>query len=187
LLAQRLDCAFIRQRYSRLVIDCNRAPDAPSSIVEASDGSTILGNVGLDGEAKAARRAEIFAPYHAAISAAIAARIAARRPTILFSLHSFTPVWNASARPWRFGILHRNDSAFSHAILARLHAAWPEEVGDNEPYAMDGTDFTIPFHADAHRLDYVELEVRQDLISTEQGQSSVADALAPILVSALAG
>lgn len=184
-LARRLDCTFIRQRYSRLVIDCNRAPDAEQAIPEASDGSAIPGNRGLDDAAKAARVTEIFTPYHARIAEEIEARAKAGRQTILLALHSFTPVMNATARPWTFGVVHRNDSAFSSAVLAELREARLGEIGDNQPYAMDGIDFTIPFHADARGLDYLELEVRQDLIADEGGQTSIANALTPVISAAL--
>lgn len=184
-LARRLDCAFIRQRYSRLVIDCNRAPDAEQAIPEISDGSTIPGNLGLDRAAKTARVTEIFTPYHQRISEAIDTRLNTGRPTILFALHSFTPVMNATTRPWTFGVVHRNDSAFSSAALAALREAKLGEIGDNQPYAMDGIDFTIPFHADARGLDYLELEVRQDLIADRDGQASTASALTPIFSAVL--
>ena len=39
-----------------------------------------------------------------------------------------------------------------------------EAAGDNLPYAMDGTDNTVDVHAFTRGLDYLELEVRQDLL-----------------------
>ncbi len=36
-LANALDAMFIRQNYSRLVIDCNRPPGTPTSIAEISE------------------------------------------------------------------------------------------------------------------------------------------------------
>src|SRR5260370_406198 len=63
-LATMLDAVLIRQTYSRLVIDCNRAPDAPSSIVEISEATPIPGNAGLSAEAREARRREVFEPSH---------------------------------------------------------------------------------------------------------------------------
>ena len=54
-------------------------------------------------------------------------------------------------------------------------------MGDNQPYSMDGTDFTVPHHAVARGLDYLELEVRQDLIGEPAGQAEIAAAIAPML------
>jgi predicted N-formylglutamate amidohydrolase len=181
LLSRRLDAVFIRQRYSRLVIDCNRAPGASGSIAEVSDGVVIPGNQGLDTSEREARRTEIFQPYQDKIAEILDARRTAGRTSLLFSLHSFTPMMEGFARPWRFGVLHRNDSAFSRIALEALRARWSEAVGDNQPYAMDKIDHTIPFHADARGLDYLELEVRQDLIADAGGRAEVADALAGLL------
>jgi predicted N-formylglutamate amidohydrolase len=185
LLSDRLGATFIAQRYSRLAIDCNRDPDRSDAIAEVSDGVVVPGNAGLSASARADRVGEIFAPYHARIAAEIDTRRAAGQRPILLALHSFTPVMAGAARPWRFGVLHMGGSPFSEAMLAVLRAALdPALVGDNAPYRMDGTDYTVPRHAIAAGLDYLELEVRQDLIADAGGQSEVAAWLAPLLEAA---
>jgi predicted N-formylglutamate amidohydrolase len=86
-------------------------------------------------------------------------------------------------------VLHAGDSAFSLAVLRRLRAEpdlGPDLVGDNQPYGMDGTDFTVPHHAGSRGLDYLEIEVRQDLLADPEGQSLVARRLARVLPLALA-
>ena len=40
-LATRIDASFVRQAYSRLVIDCNRDPEAADAVPEVSDGTRI--------------------------------------------------------------------------------------------------------------------------------------------------
>jgi predicted N-formylglutamate amidohydrolase len=43
-------------------------------------------------------------------------------------------------------------------------------VGDNEPYSgKHPADYTIDHHAEAAGLPHVSIEVRQDLVDTEQG------------------
>jgi predicted N-formylglutamate amidohydrolase len=185
LLARRIDATFLRQRFSRLVIDCNRTPGHPGSISEVSDGTAVPANQGLAQTDRDARRREIFDPYHGAIAEALNARQAVARPTLLLALHSFTPSMDGFDRPWRFGVLHRGESAFSSAMLAALRTRFGEAVGDNQPYSMDGTDFTIPHHADARGLDYLELEVRQDTIATPEQQTEVLPGLADALTDAL--
>ncbi|CAN5364394.1 N-formylglutamate amidohydrolase [soil metagenome] len=182
-LAARLDACFIRQTYSRLVVDCNRKPGAAAAMPEISDGVTIPGNLTLTPHAKAARCAEIYQPYQDAIAAELDRR--AGRPTLLVSLHSFTPVMQGFVRPWRIGVLHRNDSAFSDRVLVLLRRELDEAAGDNAPYQMDETDNTVPLHADPRGLDYLELEVRQDLIAEAAGQDEVADLIARILIEAI--
>src|SRR5882672_768469 len=63
-LSDHLGAHLIAQRYSRLVIDCNRPPCAASSIPRISEATTIPGNEGLTREATETRRRIIFDPYH---------------------------------------------------------------------------------------------------------------------------
>jgi predicted N-formylglutamate amidohydrolase len=184
-LALALDACFIRQIYSRLVIDCNRDPDTADAAPAVSDDVVIPANRGLTSADLAARRMEICDPYQARIAEVLDARQARGQASLLFSLHSFTPVFAGHVRPWRFGVLHRGESALSTRILALFRAELGDAAGDNQPYAMDGTDYTVPLHADARGLDYLELEVRQDLIADEAGQRQVAAFLVPILRAAL--
>lgn len=184
-LSEALDATFISQTVSRLVIDCNRDPARADAICEVSDGTQIPGNADLAPADRLHRIQEVFAPYHAAIAAELDAR--AGRPTVVVALHSFTPQMSGFARPWRFGVLHMGNAPFSRAALARLRAEPDlDPVGDNEPYQMDTVDFTVPHHAMKRGLDYLELEVRQDLIAHEKGQAAVADRLARLLPQALA-
>ena len=185
-LASRLDAVFVHQRYSRLVIDCNRAPGDPGSIPAISDGVAIPGNQALNLPDVDARRREIFQPYQDRIAQVLDERQAAGRASLLISLHSFTPSMGGIARPWRFGVLHRGDSAFSSAVLAILRADWGEAAGDNQPHAMDGVDYTVPHHADPRGLDYLELEVRQDLLADPAGHAEIAAIVARLLPAALA-
>ncbi len=185
-LSLKLDAAAIRQTYSRLVIDCNRPLESPGLVVEVSDGTPIPGNVDL-GEGDIERRlAEIYRPYHDKIAELLRARVATGRRHMLILLHSFTPRMNGFDRPWRYGVLHLHDSPLSTAMLARLQAEVGDAVGDNQPYAMDGTDYTAPRHSRESGFDYLELEVRQDLIADAAGQKAVADWLAPILTEVVA-
>ena len=186
-LSDLLDATFIRQEFSRLVIDCNRDQGRPDAIPTVSDGVNVPGNLALAPADRAARISQIAQPYHAAIAAELDARTARKLPTTLISLHSFTPRMDGLDRPWAFGVLHAGDSAFSLAALMRLRADVGEAlVGDNQPYTMDEVDFTVPHHAGGRGLDYLELEVRQDLVADAPGQAEIAAIVAHILPQALA-
>ena len=185
-LSATLDACFIRQAYSRLVIDCNRQPGAEGSIPPVSDGVPIPGNAGLDPRAAEVRRLAIYQPYQNAIAAELDRRAAAGRRTLLVSLHSFTPVMDGRARPWRMGVLHRGDSRLSDRMLALLKRELSAEAGDNEPYRLDEKDNTVPLHADPRGLDYLELEVRQDIVADEAGQDEAAELIAALLAEAMA-
>ena len=176
--------AVIKQRWSRLVIDCNRDPARADAIPVVSDGQTIPANAALSPEARAARVDEVHAPYHAAIAAELDARAAAGTPTTLVLVHSFTPRMTGVDRPWTFGVLHAHDSPVSDAALELLAREPGEVVGDNQPYAMDLIDYTAPIHAGPRGLDYLELEVRQDLISHDAGLARVAAILTRVVPAA---
>jgi predicted N-formylglutamate amidohydrolase len=181
-LAHLLDAHLIAQRYSRLVIDCNRPPLVASSIPHLSDATTIPGNEGLSREDAEIRRREIFDPYHRRIDEIIDRRAHDKRPTLLVSLHSFTPVYAGVARPWHIGTLHHRDKTLPPLMLKALRAEGDLVVGDNEPYAVsDETDYTIPVHGEARGLVNTGIEIRQDLIADENGQQQWAERLARIL------
>jgi predicted N-formylglutamate amidohydrolase len=178
-LATLLDAHLIAQRYSRLVIDCNRPPRTASSIPVLSEATTIPGNEGLSRDAAEARRREIFDPYHHGIDAVISQRLQAQRPTVLVSLHSFTPAYAGIARPWHIGALYHRDRILPPLLIKALRAEPDLVVGDNEPYAAsDLTDYTIPVHGEARGLINTGIEIRQDLIEDDSGQRQWADRLA---------
>ena len=180
-LAKMLDAHLIAQRYSRLVIDCNRPPGAGSSIPVISEATTIPRNEGISELERAARRREIFEPYHGRINAVIDDRVHSRRPTVLVSLHSFTPVYAGVARPWHIGALYHRDTVLPRLLLKHLRAESDLVVGDNEPYAVsDLTDYTIPVHGEARGLINTGIEIRQDLIADQSGQQQWAERLARI-------
>ena len=180
-LARMLDAHLIAQRYSRLVIDCNRPPDAASSIPAISDATAIPRNEGISADERDARRREIFDPYHGRIKAVIDARVHAKRPTVLVALHSFTPAYAGLARPWHIGTLYHRDTVLPHLLLKHLLEESDLVVGDNEPYAVsDLTDYTIPVHGEARGLINTGIEIRQDLIADQSGQQQWAERLARI-------
>ena len=181
-LSKHLDAHLIAQRYSRLVIDCNRPPHAASSIPLISDATTIPGNEGLTREAAEARRQTIFDPYHRRIDEVIDDRLRDGLPTVLVSLHSFTPAYAGIPRPWHIGTLYHRDTVLPPLLLKLLRAEADLVVGDNEPYAVsDETDYTIPVHGEMRGLMNTGIEIRQDLISDQAGESAWADRLARIL------
>ena len=185
-LARALAAPAVLSGYSRLVIDCNRDLDDPSSIPETSDGIAVPGNRRLAPEARAARRQSCFEPYHHAIAARLDALLAAGSVPALLSIHSFTPVMNGVARPWQVGILWNRDERLPVPLLAALKADPALVVGDNEPYsAREPPGFTVHHHAESRGLPHVAIELRQDLVAEPPGAAAwaarLAAALAPIL------
>jgi predicted N-formylglutamate amidohydrolase len=181
-LSDLLGAHLIAQRYSRLVIDCNRPPHVASSIPLISDTTAIPGNDGLAKQAAEMRRREIFDPYHRAIRTAIDRRLSSGVPTVLIALHSFTSVYAGIKRPWHIGALYHRDTTLPPLLLKALRTEADLVVGDNEPYAVsDETDFTIPVHGEARGLINTGIEIRQDLIADEAGEREWAERLARVL------
>ena len=185
LLADALDATLIAQNYSRLVIDCNRAPGMPTSIPEVSELTPIPGNVGLAEADRAARVLDVFWPYHARIEAELTRRRRAGRPTTLIALHSFTPSFKGTTRPWHVALLYNRDPRLARRLIALFAEEAGMVVGDNEPYFVsDATDYTIPAHGERHGLLHALIEIRQDLIEDRKGQRAWAERLARVLPAA---
>jgi predicted N-formylglutamate amidohydrolase len=186
-LSALLDATFVHQIYSRLVIDCNRDPLASDAIPALSDETPVPANIDLTPAGRDARVRAIHAPYQAAIAAELARREAAGRDAILVSLHSFTPVMRGVARPWQVGVLYSGgDTSFALSTLRLLEARGDLTVGDNQPYAMDGIDYTVPRHSFEACRRYVEIEIRQDLLTASDEQERWAAMLAPLFKIAAA-
>ena len=167
-----LDATLIAQNYSRLVIDCNRDPKVGTSICTMSEHTAVPGNAELSVAEAELRRVEIFEPYHSRIRALLDERELTGRPTILIAQHSMTDVYKGSARAMHAAVLYNRDSRFAHLVLERLRREPGLIVGDNQPYFVsDETDYTIPVHGEARKLAHVEIEIRQDLIRDERGQT----------------
>ena len=168
-LARRLDAPAVLSNFSRLVIDPNRQLGVPSSIVEESDGVPIPGNQSLLPEATARRVESFFEPYHAAVTQVIDRQMAEGVSPLLVAMHSFTPVMNGFERPWKIGILWNRDPRLPLALIEKV-ASQGVTVGDNEPYSgRDGHGYSQQRHGDERRLANALIEVRQDLIDTNQG------------------
>jgi len=179
-----LDAALIAQEYSRLVIDCNRTPGSETSIPRMAETLEVPGNLGLSEEAMAARREEIFEPYHARLRALLSERQAAGRPTILVTQHTMTPILKGAKREMHAAVLYEHDRRFAAIVLEILRRNEKLIIAENEPYLVQLTHYTVPHHAEARQLPYVELEIRQDLVTDEAGQAEWAHRIAGALQEA---
>lgn len=185
-LAERLDAPAILAGYSRLVVDCNRALEDPTSIPAVSDGIAVPGNRDLAPEMRAGRVDALFRPYHAAIEQALDAFAQRGVHPAVLSIHSFTPMMNGIARPWHVGILWDKDPRIPVPVLAALRADPAIVVGDNEPYsAREPAGYTVRTHAVGRGLPHLAVELRQDLIAEDAGALGWARRLARALTDIL--
>jgi predicted N-formylglutamate amidohydrolase len=182
-LAARLHAPAFLTRYSRLLIDPNRGEDDPTLIMQISDGAVIPGNTGTCGTDR--RIALYHRPYHAAIAGAIDAALGAGRVPVLLSIHSFTPVWRGTERPWHAGVLWDRDPRLALPLLAHLRSEASLMIGDNLPYSGCLKNDTLYTHGTSRGLAHAILEIRQDLIGSEAGQQAWAERLARIVPAVL--
>lgn len=183
-LAGAFGAVAVLARWSRLLIDLNRASDDPTLVMKLSDGSVIPGNARADASEIARRLKDFHKPYHDAIAAEIAAARARNVIPILISMHSFTPVWKDARRPWEVGVLWDRDDRLPKPVIAALARAG-FIVGDNEPYSGELEGDTMYVHGTMNGLAHVLIEIRQDLIATPEAARAFTARLKPVLDEAL--
>lgn len=180
LLADTIDAPLVSSTLSRLVCDLNRDLDAVDLYRDECDGLALDFNRGLTPEDHRTRVA-----LHATFHQFVERKVHEKNPSGLVSIHSFTPVWCGVPRQIEVGILfnrYENSARRIAEILARSDI----KVGLNEPYSgfEDGV-YSIERHGLTSNTPYIELEIRQDLISEPEGQKEWADKLAPVMTSSL--
>ncbi|MEZ5779501.1 MAG: N-formylglutamate amidohydrolase [Paracoccaceae bacterium] len=188
-LARNLGATYVFQPYSRLVIDCNRKPGMPQSVMAQTDGTKVPGNEGLSTEDIRAREAEILRPYHDNIERVLRDRAASLQPTAIIAMHSCTERLRSDGRPrpWQISVIAHEDWRIGDALVEVLNAETGLCVGINEPYTVDmEMDYTIPHHAEGGKVPYVEIEIRQDLIADPEGQHEWARRLTSVFPKAVA-
>lgn len=182
-LSQHLDAPAVLAGYSRLVIDLNRSLTDDSVMPEVSDNVLIQGNRNMSQAHREQRVHCFYTPYRKAIDTMLHRFKAKGIVPAFISIHSFTPEMAGFARPWHVGLLWDKDPRIPVPLMENLRAH-PDgfNIGDNQPYSgKHPADYTIDHHAEASGLPHVSIEIRQDLVNTEDG----AERWATILDEAL--
>jgi predicted N-formylglutamate amidohydrolase len=170
---------------SRLVVDCNRHPDAADLIPEISDGTVIPGNRNLSSGQRAERIERYFAPYHDAIESILLEREARGVESTIVSVHSMTPSMSGIDRPWQISFSSYRDRQWVEPLIAALRRPGDITVGDNQPYDLDpAMDHSVPFHALRRNLPHIQVEFRQDEIAKPANQREWALRFARVLSEA---
>ena len=178
-MAEALDAPLVESGVSRLLIDCNRPLDAPRPHPGGQrNHRRSRPMLGLSPTEREQRIALSWTPFHDAIEAVVEERLARRQPTVLVSIHSFTPIYRGKSRPWEIGIIHDDDRRVADPLVAALRAVPGLTVGVNEPYSpADRVYFTLERHARSRGLPCAMIEIRNDEISDAAGQGKWADLL----------
>jgi predicted N-formylglutamate amidohydrolase len=185
-ISERLDATLIAHRFSRLLYDCNRPPESPAAVPAVSEIYAIPGNAGLTDAERQARVDSFYVPFRDVLADRIDRRLNQGRPTVLVTVHSFTPIYKGVPREVKLGILHGADTRLADALLKTTTAEVRLTVRRNEPYGpADGVIHTLDEHAVSRGLLNVMLEIRNDIIADRASQTEMAEWLAGCLTKAL--
>lgn len=185
-LAAEFGAPAVMSRFSRLLIDPNRGVDDPTLVMRIADGAIVPGNAKLDSEGIAARIRRFYAPYDDAITRTIAAMRATGRNPVILAMHSYTPSLKGVARPWEITVIWDFDPRLNRALLDALGREHDLIVGENEPYQGGYAGDTIDRHCLRHGLAHALVEIRQNLIDTQDKAAFWARRFARILRPLLA-
>lgn len=185
-LTALLDAPLVHSNVSRLIIDCNRSPDAHDLVPPRSELTDVPGNQNLTDAERAERIALSHTPFHTAITDVLDERAKAGKTSVVVSLHSYTPTYKGVERPWEIGLIYGDDASLAKPALEALRRDTSYTVGDNEPYSpADGVYYTLNRHGTERGLKSLMIEVRNDEIATADQETDWAELLAPVLKEAL--
>ena len=189
-LAQRLsaalDAPLVASRISRLVYDCNRPPEADSASAEKSELIEVPGNRNLSDAARQRRVDLAYTPFCDAVSELLDARQAGGLPTVVVTVHSFSPVYYGEKRRVEIGVLHDTDTRFADGMLAQSDSLPGRVILRNEPYGPEhGVTHSLQLHAISRGLPNVMLEIRNDLLGDATAVQRICDELLLMLQHAL--
>ncbi|MGM0536322.1 MAG: N-formylglutamate amidohydrolase [Pseudomonadota bacterium] len=186
-LSAMLDSPLVASRISRLVYDCNRPPESESAMPERVEVIDVPGNHQLTADERLARVEAVYRPFCNAVTRVIAERASRRTPTVLITIHSFTPSFHGQARTVEIGILHDVDRRMADAMLAQARRLPHRRIERNAPYGPeDGVTHSLKRHGIDNGLANVMIEIRNDLLATPEGEDTLARELSQLIRPALA-
>ncbi len=185
-LADFFDAHLLATQFSRLVIDPNRGEDDPTLIMKFYDRTIVEANRKITESGRHERIAKLHRPYHKAISSTLSKIRETGETPIIISIHSFTNQLNGrTPRPWHIGILSAEDRHLAEIILQEFRQQKNIIVGDNEPYSGALKGDTLDQHGIHNQIPHALIEIRNDLIHSEEGQAKWAKICGDVISSSL--
>lgn len=175
-LAHMLGCGAHIAAFSRLLVDPNRAPQAPDLIVKESDGTPITGNHNLLPAERMNRMESFYTPYHQGLHAAFTSFVS---PCLIISVHSFTPALKTGVRRLTdIGLLVKHDPVSADILRTALQACKPDwRIEINQPYSACDLNYSIDYHVAPRGWPHLAIEIRQDHIDTSRKVVSMTQLL----------
>jgi len=181
-LSEILDAPLVASRMSRLLYDCNRPPTAKNAIPERSEVFDIKGNVNLGKEQLSERSEKFYFPFRNALSECLGSHSRRVGSSILVTIHTFTPVYLGRKRLVDLGVVHDSDNRMADGMLTSLKKSTGMKIERNQPYGpRDGVTHTLKEHGSKRGIANVMIEIRNDLVTTDQEQSEISKILAAAL------
>ena len=186
-ISKLLQCPLVVNDFSRLLIDANRGIDDPTLIMKISDGNIIEGNQNIsflvNCHEKEKRIKSYYNVYHNKISNLINRSIKRKVFPAIISIHSFTPFWQKKKRLIDIGVLWDIDDRLSGIFFDYFKKFQSQLIiGDNKPYSGRMKNDTLYKHGTKHGLANILIEIRQDLILSNQGQNNFAKLISEPLI-----
>ena len=175
------DVTFLSGNYSRLISDLNAMPDytiTPHS-TEYHDIKIPQNQPDQCCAKQHVRRLdEIYWPYHNEKTRLINQKRENHGGVIVLDLHSFTPTWVGKQRRVEFGTIRCEKTPLSRALEEFLKEQSDYLFISGEPYRVaDRPSNAAPLITKNNDIQYLGLEIRNDLIATDQGIEDMVDFL----------
>ncbi len=185
-LSNKLASPLVASTVSRLIYDCNRAPDSATAIVPRSETEDIPGNQELSPTLRSFRVDTVYYPFSQALNDLLEKRQMQNIDTCLVTVHSFTPIFQGQVRTVELGVLHDNDSRFADLLLSIATKHTTLVVERNQPYGpSDDVTHTLQKHALPRNMANVMLEIKNDLLLEPASIEAIGDSLSLMLTEAI--
>lgn len=178
-LAKELKCVLVYSLYSRLLTDVNRNLAADTLFRQSGDGRIIDLNKDITYEEEQKRIVKYHHSYYNALRE-VSVKI---DPLYVFSVHSYTPVYEGQRRTLEVGVL----VSYCDEMGAKVHSTFKKKgynVEINQPYdgkqGLNALD-TLLFATKPVRREGIEFEFRNDILrDPSRAPTLKADALEAI-------
>lgn len=180
-VARELETQVVLGEFSRLVCDPNRPLAAETWIRETvEDGQPLSFNQGIADDERLLRE-ELWHRYHSTVDETIRRALAAGKAPLLFSVHTMTHLYVGHSRDMELAVLFSDFAPMAEAFATRLESHG-FIVARNEPYSgYEGLIYSVERHGRTHRLPFLEIEVRQDLLDTRGNADGIGRVVAGCL------
>lgn len=165
--AKELNAPIFSATVTRLLVELNRSLHHPRLFSEFTKP--------LDRDVKSELLTKFWHPYRQSVEQAIADKIGDGFSVLHLSVHSFTPIWDGTARATDVGLLYDPASTIEREFCSRWRTALKSldselTIHRNSPYrgTDDGFVTALRRQFQGHLYAGIELEVNQKFCSASQ-------------------